>query len=189
MSGTAPFFVTGASAKIKINGKTLAFCSDVSYTVQIITQAPKVLGYYESISVEPLGYNVSGSFTLIRYVKNAVGNIGTLSGTVNSGNGAKNWNNEGVGANTSNDIQTNPADLENATTFDLEIYQKIEVKHGPDTSGGDVLGVAKIRGCRITQADFIMSKKTVATQKFTFIAQFADEDSFTALQSGRGQAG
>jgi hypothetical protein len=71
MAGNKPFFISGAKAKIKVNNKTMAFCSDLSYSVQIITQTPKVLGMYEGTSVEPLGYNVSGSFTIIRYAKGA----------------------------------------------------------------------------------------------------------------------
>ena len=69
MAGIRPQFITGANAKIKLNGKTLAFCTDLSYSIQILTQTPKVLGMYEGSSVEPLGYNVTGSFTVIRYAK------------------------------------------------------------------------------------------------------------------------
>src|ERR1051325_3342415 len=95
MSGVRPFFITGANAKIKLNGKTLAFCTDLAYSVQILTQTPKVLGMYEGSSVEPLGYQVSGSFTIIRYakdVKQATGGTPPkgLAGN-DAGNGVGNW--------------------------------------------------------------------------------------------------
>lgn len=182
MSGNKPFFITGANSKIKVNGKTMAFCTNFTCTVQILTQTPKVLGKYEGSSVEPLGYTVSGSFTLIRYAKDAPKSIGGAQpkGTVDSGNGMGNWtDNISVGAAT--DIQANPADLQNGSTFDIEVYQKIKTANGVD----DNLGVIKIRNARIVQADFSLSKKSVAMQQFNFVALYADEDSFKADFSGQ----
>lgn len=69
MSGHKPFFVTGANAKLKVNGKTIAMCTDVSYSVRINHAAPHVLGVYEAFTQEPLSYTVTGSFTVIRYIK------------------------------------------------------------------------------------------------------------------------
>jgi hypothetical protein len=95
MSGIRPFFITGANAKVKVNDKTLAFCTDLSYSVQVITQTPKILGMYEGSSVEPLGYSVSGSFSVIRYAKDVKSNVGGKSpnGTAgnDAGNGVGNW--------------------------------------------------------------------------------------------------
>lgn len=180
MANLKPFFITGANVKVKLNGKTMAFCTDLSCSVQVITQTPKVLGKYEGSSVEPLGYSVSGSFTLIRYAKNAVGDIGGTNpkDTVNSGNGMGNWIDSGIGQAT--DIQLNPADLANGSSFDIEVYQKTLSTDGKK----DSLGVIKIRNARITQADFSVSKKSAAIQRFTFVALYADEDSFRADFSG-----
>lgn len=179
MSGIKPFFITGANSKIKVNGKTMAFCTDITCSVQILTQTPKVLGKYEGTSVEPLGYTVSGSFTLIRYAKNAVSDIdGAPKDAVNSGNGMGNWV-DTLSPGSASDIQANPADLANGSTFDIEVYQKIE---SPTKS--DQLGVIRIRNARITQADFSLSKRAVAVQRFNFVALYADEDSFRADFSG-----
>lgn len=180
MSGMKPFFITGANSKILLNGKTMAFCTDFACSVQILTQTPKVLGKFEGSSVEPLGYTVSGSFTLIRYVKNAVSEYGGTQprDTVNSGNGMGNWADRGIGQAT--DIQANPADLASGSTFDIEVYQKIQPT--PDTK--DQLGVIKVRNARITQADFSMTKKGAAVQRFNFVALYCDEDSFKADFSG-----
>lgn len=192
MAGIRPFFITGANAKIKLNGKTLAFCTDLSYSVQILTQTPKVLGMYEGSSVEPLGYNVSGTFTVIRYAKDAKSSIqGAPANTNEAGNGVGNWGTQWNGAGGflsrngfGNDGRAHealdPSKFAASTSFDIEVYQKI------DTSGGD-LGVAKIRSCRITQADFSLTKKGAAVQRFSFVALYADEDSFVADFSGQGQ--
>jgi hypothetical protein len=231
MSGVRPFFITGANAKIKLNGKTLAFCTDLSYSIQVITQTPKVLGMYEGSSVEPLGYNVSGSFTVIRYAKDAKAATGKKSprdtATNDAGNGVGNWgsawgnglfNGAAASLGLGNDGRANealdPSRFNQGTTFDIQVYQKVPVKSptnngaldqaagavqgiadflGGEQAGGftasntEIVGVANIRNCRITQADFQLTKKGVAVQKFNFVALYVDEDSFVADFSGQGQ--
>ena len=223
--GTSPFFVTGANAKIKLNGKTLAFCTDVSYSIQVIVQTPKILGMYEGSSIEPLGYNVSGSFTVIRYVRNAGSAIGHKPRDIapnDSGNGVGNWGGvwgsnggdflarNGIGNDGRANEALDPSKMAASTSFDIEIYQKVQSQKVDQTvlgqlggfssrlvnvlgggtgsgSGNDVIGVAKIRNCRISQADFQMTKKGVAIQRFNFQALYVDEDSFVADYSGKGQ--
>lgn len=229
MSGIKPFFITGANAKIKLNDKTLAFCTDMSYSIQVLTQTPKILGMYEGSSVEPLGYSVSGSFTIIRYAKDAKSTIGGTApkhvASNDAGNGVGNWGSawggnvsdffarNGVGNDGRANEALDPSRFANGVTFDIEIYQKTPAQPdddkglvqvtgraiqntldvlggGNNISGagpGNVIGVAKIRNCRITKADFQMSKKGVATQRFDFIALYVDEDSFVADFSGQGQ--
>lgn len=222
----SPFFITGANAKIKLNGKTLAFCTDMQYSINVIHQTPKILGMYEGTSVEPLGYSVSGSFTVIRYAKDARAAIGnTPAGTApnDAGNGVGNFGRAwggGVGnllaANgIGNDGRANesfdPSRLANATTFDIEVYQKFYVNSdsksfslldfnkkflqqlansATGTIGSndqDIIGVARIRNARITQSDFRLTKKGAAVQTFNFVALYVDEDAFVADYSGKGQ--
>lgn len=194
MSGIRPFFITGANAKVKVNDKTLAFCTDLSYSVQVLTQTPKVLGMYEGSSVEPLGYTVSGSFSIIRYAKDAKSNVGAKSpngaATNDAGNGVGNWGaawggsvgdffaRNGVGNDGRANESLDPSKFSNGVTFDIQVYQK--------TPNGDI-GVANIRNVRITQADFQLTKKGAAIQRFNFVALYVDEDSFVADFSGLGQ--
>lgn len=187
MAGVAPFFVTGANAKVRVNNRTIAFCQDFSYSVNVKHQAPKVLGLYESSSIEPMSYEVTGSFTVIRYAKDLKRQMeeagrGTPEGVNNDGNGIGSW---GSGGKTffDSDGRANdnldPASLKYATFFDIEVYQK--------TAQGQ-FGVARIRNCRIERADFTLGGKiSPALQRFTFKAIFADEDSFEAGFSGVGQ--
>lgn len=222
MAGIRPFFVNGANAKIRLNGKTLAFCTDLSYSISILTQTPKVLGMYEGSSVEPLGYSVTGTFTVVRYVKDAKNSTGgTPQGIAenDAGNGVGNWgsvwggklgdflNRNGIGNDGRANEALDPSKFANGTTFDIQVYQKVvttppssggagalstvtSVLQGATDQGGggaDFLGVANIRNCRITQADFSLTKKGVAVQRFSFTALYVDEDSFVADFSGRGQ--
>ena len=233
MSGVRPFFLTGANAKIKLNGKTLAFCTDLSYSIEILHSTPKVLGMYEGSSVEPLGYTVSGSFTVIRYAKDIKGAVhaNPPAGTAenDAGNGVGNWGNAwgglgsslieaaGIGNGGRADEAMNPSKMAGGTTFDIQVYQKIDtrgggtvaspggvdnflgsvstiIQGGTNSGGGggsgpntDFVGVANIRSCRITRADFSISKKSPAIQRFNFVALYVDEDSFVADFSGNGQ--
>lgn len=193
MSGVKPFFITGANAKVKVNDKTLAFCTDLSYSVSILTQTPKILGMYEGSSVEPLGYTVSGSFTVIRYAKDAKSNVGSAPNGAagnDAGNGVGNWGSawggglgsffarNGVGNDGRANEALDPSKFANSVTFDIQVYQK--------TQSGEI-GVANIRNVRITQADFSLTKKGAAQQRFNFVALYVDEDSFVADFSGQGQ--
>lgn len=208
MSGIRPFFISGANAKIKLNGKTLAFCTDLSYSIQVLTQTPKVLGMYEGSSVEPLGYSVSGSFTVLRYIKDIGSSIGGKRPdgiTPNdAGNGVGNWgsvwggklgdflNRNGIGNDGRANEALDPSKYANGTTFDIQVFQKVDTRGTKPVTGStgaqvDFLGVANIRNCRITQADFSLSKKGVAMQRFNFTALYVDEDSFVADFSGQGQ--
>ena len=231
MAGLRPNFLTGANAKIKLNGKTLAFCTDLSYSIQILTQTPKVLGMYEGSSVEPLGYTVSGSFTVIRYAKDvraATGGATPKGMAINdAGNGVGNWGSVWGGGLLGNALNTlgfgndgranealDPSRFAQGTTFDIQVYQKVvnnvpgdqglidqlvaPIQQVAGILGGDhvdgfsaasanIIGVANIRNCRITQADFSLSKKGAAIQRFNFTALYVDEDSFVADFSGSGQ--
>jgi hypothetical protein len=225
MAGVRPFFITGANAKVRLNGKTLAFCTDLQYSVSILTQTPKILGMYEGSSVEPLGYSVSGSFTVIRYAKDAQANVGAVPpqgiATNDAGNGIGNWGAawggglgsflaaNGVGNDGRPNEDLDPSKLANGTTFDIQVYQHIpspapvsqtieaqvgntlqnitNALTGSSTDTNGVLGVANIRNARITQADFQLTKKGAAIQRFNFVALYCDEDAFVANFSGIGQ--
>lgn len=185
---------------MKLNGKTIAFCSDFTCSILVSHQTPKVLGMYEGVSVEPLSYNVSGTFSIIRYVHNAKTNIGgtAVPGVAanDAGNGVGNWGSVWGGGILGNlpsllgnpfaggsDGRANealdPSTYQQGTTFDIEIYQ-----HNPN---GDPLGVLKIRSARISRADFSISKKSPAMDKFEFIALYVDGDAYKANPSGTGQ--
>lgn len=151
MAGTRPTFITGATAKIKLNGKTMAFCQDFSCSIAIATQTPKVLGKYEGDSVEPLSYVVSGGFSVVRYAKGireAVGGRGFPNGIAenDAGNGVGNWGTQwggslgdllarnGVGNDGRAHEALDPSKFASGTTFDIQIYQKVPNPHAG--SGG-----------------------------------------------------
>ena len=187
MANVSPFFVTGASCKIKINGLTLAFATDLSYSVSVPHARVRVLGMYEVDSLEPTGYDVQGSFTVIRYISDLKSRLESLGVTVpvgvnDLGNGIGSWTKINAGSSVAkklgngNDGRADrslvPSSLQDAVTFDIEVYQKL--------SQDQVLGVSRIRNARIVQASAQINKRGLMMQTFQFSAQFLDEDSFLA---------
>lgn len=153
MAGIRPTFITGATAKIKLNGKTLAFCQDFTCTIQVAHQTPKVLGKYEGDSVEPLGYLVSGSFSIVRYakgIKDGVGKGHAPKGLAenDAGNGVGNWGTvwggklgdvlarNGIGNDGRAHEALDPSKFAAGTTFDIQIYQRV----ADSVAGGGVSG-------------------------------------------------
>jgi hypothetical protein len=191
MAKLAPFFLTGANAKIRLNGKTLAYCTNITYSVDIPHTVPILLGNYEATSIEPLSYKVTGAFAIIRYIKDVKGALEALGyktpqNTQNTGNGVGEWGPDNIflrNGIVSSDGQAhkalNPAELDSAVMFDIEIYQKLP--------GSRECAVARFRNCRIVKADFTLEKRTPAKQMFSFQAIYADEDTFLANISGQGQ--
>lgn len=187
-----PFFLTGANAKIRVNNTTLAYVTNLSYSVNVNHATPIVLGMYEPSSVEPLSYKVTGSFSVVRYIADITDDIGGSQpdGVSQRGNGIGNWGPDGTlnkfadGFDIKKGIDgrayenLDPSTMKKSSTFDIEVYQKF---------AGGQRSVAKIRDVRITKADFNLGSKTVANQTFNFTAIYVDEDSFVADMSGAGQ--
>ena len=181
MSRQGSFFLTGAKAKIVVNNKTLAYATSISYSVSIDHATPTVLGMYEPTSVEPLSYIVNGQFSVIRYVAD-IKDANVKGVSKDTGNGLGNWKSYSeagkeplkyaADARTSESL--NPSKLDQAIGFEIRIYQ-------------DNTPVARIKNARITRADFNVSIDSLAQQTFSFTALYADEDSFLADFSGRGQ--
>jgi len=191
MAGKVPFFLTGANAKIKVNGVTLAFASNLSYQVDVPHFAPKVLGVYEGDSLEALGYSIRGQFSVIRYIEGLQRNGDTPIGAETTGNGLGNWTKYrgGLGGLAANTIglpgdskahqNLDPSRFSDGMAFDIEVYQKMP--------NGETSGAFRLRGVRITGVSGSLSKKEAYGQVFSFQAQYFDDDSLIADPSGQGQ--
>lgn len=147
MAGLTPFFLTGANAKILLNNKTLAFATDMSYTITVRHASPRLLGKYEVETHMPLTYDVTGSFTIIRYARGLMKYLGgnVPQGVSNEGSGVGSWGMDSRGSlkaklglpdSSGNfdgraDEAFNPSRLFQSMTFTIEIRQKI-----PDQAAG-----------------------------------------------------
>ena len=191
MSGSKPSFITGASAKIKVAGKTMAYAQDVSYSVTVTTIPIETMGRYEVVSNEPVAYFVDGSFSIIRYTAEAKTNL--MQGTDASGNSV---NEIGIGGGF------DPGLMIASTTFDLEIFQKFTsatsgagvtapaaavAASGAAAAVAAVIGttlVMKLRDCRCTRMGGAINKRGILVEQFSFNAILADSGGTAASHSG-----
>lgn len=168
-----PSFLTGAVARVKAGNITLAYCQDVSYTVEVTTIPVEAMGRFEVISNEPIATFVSGSLSVIRYTQVAKDN--NMPDVAAGGNGIGKWN-HGVGRNASEHI--NPRDILVSETFDIEIYQKNDPTNAP---------VLKLLDCRLTRKSGGVNKRGILVETFNFVGIMAQDDSYTAARSSNVQ--
>jgi hypothetical protein len=83
-----PFFLTGANARIILNNRSVAYATDISYSVTVRHASPRVLGKFEVEVVQPLSYEVEGTLTIIKYAKGMKDHVGDAPNAANqAGNG------------------------------------------------------------------------------------------------------
>jgi len=199
MAGKTPFFLTGANAKIKLDGRTMAFATDFSYSVEVVHATPQLLGMYEVANVEPMAYKVTGSMSVIRYAKNmkeflesngayAPGGVnikGNGVGAMEPGKGVRDIAKMTLGGGMHHGqayYSLDPSKLSNAMKFDVELYQK-----GFYADKTQAQAFARLRDCRIVRVDGGVTKRGMATERWHFQAIYLDQDSFQAGMSGLGQ--
>lgn len=196
MAGQVPFFLTGANARILLNNRTVAFATDVSYSVAVKHASPHVLGRFEAEVHQPLAYDVVGSMTIIRYARGIDQYLGNKAAkdASQSGNGMGSFSRaDGAGGlkkalgipssdgqfDGAADEALNPSRFFQSKMFNIEIRQKL----GPN----DETTVVLLRDCRIENFTFELNKRGVAIQRLQFRARYADDDTFIARKSGVGQ--
>lgn len=174
MAGKKPSFVTGANAKIKAGNLTLAYAQDVSYATTIDIVPVETMGRYEVVTNEPVGYRVEGNLNVVRYTRIAAQN--GMQGAAAGGNGVGKWN-FSTGGNAKEHV--NPGDMLASQTWDLEVFQKYD-------DSGTIKSelVSKVRDCRFRSKGGAINKRGILVESFSFVGVLAEDDSFTASNSG-----
>ena len=149
MAGKKPFFLTGANARIILNNRTVAYATDVSFSVDVRHATPRVLGRFEVEVVQPLSYDVEGTLTIIKYARGMKDYVGENPPGVNQkGSGPGSYGSDqgiltsALGLPSGGQFDGGAADNFNpqrffqSKMFDIEIRQKIE--SGNALGGGNV---------------------------------------------------
>lgn len=170
-----PGFLTGASAKVKLNNKTVAYAQDVSFTTDLEVMPIEVMGAYEVVTYEPLAYRVSGSLSIVRYTKDTK-TLTSIPGTSDSGNS---FLAGGYDAAGTVDVsgQFDPSQIIAGNTCDLEIFQK---QVNPSTGLMDdppaLSSVVKISGVKFTRMSGTISKRGNLVVQASFVGTLVGED-------------
>ena len=173
MAGIAPSFITGAKAIVKIYDTALAFCSDVSYSVNVQHVPIEALGIFEIISHEPVAYTVEGSFSVVRYARNSSQLqqfADAVAGDVSEANTASSMANDN---DQSLKNHIDPRNILNSVTFDLEVVEKGTSVEGAVNSAKSFF---KITECRITRRNSSLNKRGVLIDNYAFVGRFAQDD-------------
>jgi hypothetical protein len=171
-----PIFLTGANAKLKIDGKTFAYAQDVSYNVSVDTIPIETMGRYEAVTIEPVNYSVGGEFSIVRYTKAAAATGAGIDGSNIDGNGlgsVKGTNNSALGLSSHID----PSELLQSQTWDLEIFQK-------GAGANDSKPVIKVKDCRITRIGGGLNKRGILVERVSYVGLLHEDESFEVGRSG-----
>lgn len=181
MAGKKPSFITGATAKIKVGGKTFAYCSDVAYNIVVDVIPIETMGRYEAVTNEPVNYSVSGSLSVVRYTNIAKQN--NIAGTAQGGNGLGNVN-YSTGGKASNELD--PGNLLISQTWDLAVFQKEQTAPADGGTGvtTESIEFITIKDCRFRAKSASINKRGILVDRYDFVGVIADDDSFTASYSG-----
>ena len=175
MAGINSNLVSGANALIVVNGKKMVMAQDLNYSVRVDVLPVEVMGSYEVVAYEPIGYSVSGSFSITRYLAKTTGVLSATPIPNSSDNG------NGIGQ-IGLQKHLNPAEIAVSETFDIVVYKKgsLAADDGnpqtveyPTTSE-----FTKLSGCRITGFSSTVSKRSFVIEQYQFVATLYDDESF-----------
>jgi hypothetical protein len=170
---TKPTFMVGARAKIKIDTKTIAFATEVSYNVEVQHIPIQVLGAYEVIAYEPVGYKVSGSLKVIRYTANA--NETKSPGTAVEGNSVFKMGDAAAGAPAA----FNPGNLILSQTFNIDVYDRRD-----GTAANDGQKFVTIADARFERRSGGLNSKGLLEETYSFNGILMHDDAATVSPSG-----
>jgi len=193
MANQVPTFITGANAKISVDGVTFAYASDVSYQVVVDTIPIETMGRYEAVTNEPVNYTVTGDLSVVRYTSLANNTAGTAS---SKGNGLGNVTGT---SGEQQSFQFDPNNMLLSSSWDLVVYQKYATGAGltgtSAIAGGTAdaaaiatgisqLGVIKIADCRFNRKAAGINKRGILVDRLSFVGILASDESFVAGPSG-----
>lgn len=173
MAGIKPSLITGSNAKIQIGGKTIAYATDIQYSVDTAVIPVEVMGRYEVLTNEPIATSVAGSFTVVRYSSLAK----DLSAAAATGNGVGK-----LGQGMANAF--NPGQMLATSTVDIAIFQKTKADAA---TAGDSQEILKITDCRLTRVSGSINKRGILTEGYSFVGVLFGDDSFKVEGSGTGK--
>jgi hypothetical protein len=188
MAGKKTSLISGANAKLKINGVTMAYAVDFQYNVSIQTIPVETMGRIEVLANEPIAMSINGSFTVVRYANAA--KAGDIYGAAKDGNGIGVWGTEppagasakpsaATGVDQGLSSHVNPSKILLSRTVDIEIFQR-----AASAAGADSTFIKKIVDARITGMSGSVNKRGILMESFTFVAEMLNDDSFSSAASG-----
>lgn len=174
MAGFIPSFSSGSSLVIQVDGVTLAYASNLSFSDDVPHAAIGGVGSYNYDTIEPLQYASRGGFSITHYDKQAVQaiNNGAASGVSYAPDRANSNGNTMLRAR-----YFSPLLLLTQKTFDIDVYER---KNTSGTSSNDLIKAFTISDCRLTSYSITFTPGQLVAENIGFICLGVTDNIVTA---------
>jgi hypothetical protein len=157
MANQIASFASGSVLKIIIDGSTMAYATNLSFSDDVSHAAVGGIGSFSYDALEPLQYLARGSFSLMRHSQKATALLSSLPERMKQG---------GVGEADGNSMlkgnSFNPSQLLLSKTFDINVYEK-----GANDTLTD--SVFTIHDCRLTSYSITFTPGQTVSENIGFI--------------------
>lgn len=177
--------ITGAKAKIRINGTVVGYATGISITETTLNGRVESLGYIDSREITPISRTVTGTCSLIRIFNQYTSDVAAVQPV---GRSVAYTDNIGEGGKMTDDILfTNTQVSDAATSFNGNFTLKdrtsdvlnkkafvIEiVDSATGDSGNDAPQVIySVHGCRVSSQNVVVDRGSLMGVQVTFDAEY-----------------
>ena len=143
--------ITGAKAKITINGAVVGYATGISISENTLNGRVESLGYIDSREIVPISRNVQVMATMIRIFDTYVGSAGNgiqgLAGGDTDDNGFLN-----TSAVVSRSIEDRTRDVLNKAYFDIQVI---------DSSSANGDPIYTVKNCKISSQNIVVDRASL----------------------------
>jgi hypothetical protein len=190
-------FITGSNAKLQVDGITLAYATDVQYSARTNHVPVETFGCYSVRANEPISYEVSGSFNVVRYTKiPAVDKNPTrYPGMSDKGNGIGAWQGTANDLSTGNSTIFNPGEILRNKTIDIVLFSKqpqnsesVDLNNvvTAEDKGIQQRHFSTIKDARIISMSAAINKRGVVMMSYQFVGILWNDSTFDSSPSNLG---
>lgn len=192
MAGIIPSFLSSAKLVIRIDGRTMAYATNLSISDRMSVAPVGGIGAYNADALEPLQYSVSGSFAITIYDEASLAalNQAAASGALvpNRATAHKPSGNFSGNSMFSKNFFS-PLHLMISRTIDIDVYERSN--DGNVLAGADKVEILtyKIHNVRLTSYSLTFTPGSLMQEQVGFIAMKMEDAMSNAITNGSPEAG
>lgn len=178
MANLIPSFANGSALKIVVDGVTIAYATNLSFSDDVTHAGVGGVGSYSYDALEPVQYAARGGFSVTHYSKAAMtavkaGNTAGLTASTTSQAPARSGDKDSLNGGDGNSFLVansfNPINLLTSRTFDIQVFQgAADATTGVRSPAKDSL-VFTCKDCRLTSYGLSFTPGTLVAEQIGFI--------------------
>ena len=176
MANILPSFASGSNSVIVVDGITLAYATNLSFTDDMSHAAVGGIGSYSYDTIEPTQYAVRGNITIMQYSAAAVAEasaIATLSPTSDKKGSTVTGTPARMGGVNGNSFLVSkyfsPVMLLLQQTFDIDVYER-QVDKATGNLEKSTSAIFQIQNCRLNSYNLTFTPGSLISENLTFSA-------------------